>query len=61
MRAEAVYPDEILIRRICGWRGNMAQKQLNLVVALKNDVIISKENVENGLKCGCTCPACGGA
>ena len=37
----------------------MAQKQLNLTVALKNGVITSIADVESGLKCGCVCPACG--
>ena len=37
----------------------MAQKQLNLTVALKNGEIISISDVESGLKCGCICPACG--
>lgn len=37
----------------------MAQKQLNLTVAVKNDAIVGIEDVESGLKCGCVCPACG--
>lgn len=37
----------------------MAQKQLNLTVALKNGVVVSINDVESGLKCGCICPACG--
>lgn len=34
-------------------------KQLNLIYALKNDSIVSISEVESGLKCSCTCPACG--
>lgn len=37
----------------------MAQKQLNLTVALKDGVITNVDDVESGLKCGCVCPACG--
>lgn len=37
----------------------MASKQLNLIYALKDDVIVNIEDVESGLKCGCICPACG--
>lgn len=37
----------------------MAKKQLNLTYALKDNVITSIADVESGLKCGCTCPACG--
>ena len=37
----------------------MAKKQLNLTVALKDGVVIHIKNAERGLKCGCTCPACG--
>lgn len=37
----------------------MAQKQLNLTVALKDGVVTSVDDVESGLKCGCVCPACG--
>jgi len=37
----------------------MNRNQLNLTVALKDDVITSIEDVESGLGCGCVCPACG--
>lgn len=37
----------------------MASKQLKLIYALKNDVIVNIDDVESGLKCGCICPACG--
>lgn len=37
----------------------MAQKQLNLTVAVRNGVTIKIEDVESGLRCGCACPACG--
>lgn len=37
----------------------MAQKQLNLTVALKDGVVVSIDDVERGLNCGCACPACG--
>lgn len=37
----------------------MAHKQLNLVYAIKQGEIVSIDDVESGLKCGCTCPACG--
>ncbi len=37
----------------------MAKKQLQLTYALKNERIVSIEDVESGLKCGCICPACG--
>lgn len=37
----------------------MAQKQLNLTVALKDGLITNVDDVESGLKCGCVCPACG--
>ena len=37
----------------------MAQKQLNLITALKDGQIVNIDDVENGLKCGCVCPACG--
>lgn len=37
----------------------MAQKQLNLTVALKDGVVTRIEDVESGLNCGCVCPACG--
>lgn len=33
---------------------------LNLIYALKNDELVHISEVESGLKCGCTCPACGG-
>lgn len=35
------------------------EKQLNLIYALKDNSIVSISEVENGLKCGCICPACG--
>lgn len=37
----------------------MSKKQLNLVYALKDNEIVSVDDVESGLKCGCICPACG--
>lgn len=37
----------------------MAPKRLNLTYALKDGEIIHISKVERGLKCGCTCPACG--
>lgn len=37
----------------------MAQRQLNLVYALRHGEIVSIADVESGLKCECTCPACG--
>lgn len=37
----------------------MAQKQLNLTVAIKDGAITKIEDVDSGLKCGCVCPACG--
>ncbi len=37
----------------------MANKQLNLIYALKDGVIVNVSDVESGLKCGCICPACG--
>lgn len=37
----------------------MAQRQLNLTVAVKDGATIKIEDVESGLKCGCVCPACG--
>lgn len=37
----------------------MAQKLLNLIYALRHGEIVSIDDVESGLKCECTCPACG--
>ena len=37
----------------------MAQRQLNLVYALRHGEIVSIADVESGLKCECACPACG--
>ena len=37
----------------------MVSKQLRLIYALKDNSIISINDVESGLKCGCICPACG--
>ena len=37
----------------------MAQKQLNLITALKDGQIVNIDDVDSGLKCGCVCPACG--
>lgn len=37
----------------------MAQKQLNLIFAVKNGMTVHIEDVESGIKCGCVCPACG--
>lgn len=37
----------------------MASKRLNLTYALKDGIITHISNVERGLKCGCSCPACG--
>ena len=34
-------------------------KQFNLIYALKDGQITSIADVESGLRCGCTCPACG--
>lgn len=39
----------------------MAQKQLNLITALKDGQIVNIDDVDSGLKCGCACPACGEA
>ena len=36
----------------------MARAQQNLIYALKNNEIVSIDEVESGLKCGCVCPAC---
>lgn len=36
----------------------MPQKKYNLTVALKNEVVISIDDVESGKNCGCVCPAC---
>lgn len=35
------------------------ERDLNLIYALKNGEIVSISEVEQGLKCGCICPACG--
>lgn len=37
----------------------MATKHLNLIYALKDGLTTHISEVERGLKCGCTCPACG--
>lgn len=37
----------------------MANKHSNMIYAIKDGEIISITDVERGLKCGCTCPACG--
>lgn len=37
----------------------MAKNQLNLIYALKGGEIVSIDDVESGLKCGCVCPSCG--
>ncbi len=37
----------------------MAQRQLNLIYALKSEKIVHISEVESGLKCDCICPACG--
>ena len=37
----------------------MASKQLNLIYATRDGSIVSIDDVKSGLKCGCTCPACG--
>lgn len=34
-------------------------KQLNLIYALKNGIIVNVSDVESGKKCNCICPACG--
>ena len=39
----------------------MSKKALLLTYALKNNNIVSIDDVESGLKCGCVCPACGEA
>jgi len=36
-------------------------KPYYLIYALKNKTIVSVADVESGIKCGCVCPACGGA
>ena len=36
----------------------MAKCQLNLIYALKNNQVVYVDDVENGKKCGCVCPAC---
>lgn len=37
----------------------MSKKALLLTYALKNNNIVSIDDVESGLNCGCVCPACG--
>lgn len=37
----------------------MATTHLNLITALKDGQIVHIDDVGNGLKCGCVCPACG--
>ena len=34
-------------------------KRNQLIYAMKNGVATYIEDVESGLKCGCTCPSCG--
>lgn len=37
----------------------MSRSQLNLIYALKGGNLVHISNADSGLKCGCTCPACG--
>ena len=37
----------------------MANKEQNLIYALKDGKVVHISEVESGLKCGCVCPACG--
>ena len=37
----------------------MANKEQNLIYALKDGKAVHISEVESGLKCGCVCPACG--
>ena len=37
---------------------DIEMKNLNLVYALKDNIIVHISEVESGLRCGCKCPAC---